>query len=205
MLQLNKNENGSSKENFIRVRFIYQRDFLLLIFSFFFFLFPLSLPSLFSCTFFCLRLSCLLFSPTPSSFLIFFPYLHSWWIMRHCQGSKLQLDGPNIKELFISHSAGAQNTCPSRMHLLQRLKHHFLQVIAISLVSAVSIIFFNTAHLGSWAHSHHYIISLLTLFPFFQVSLLIFLWGFMMLSFPHYNLLQCKTQNHSNSCLFTNV
>jgi len=133
--------------------------------SFFVFSFP---PSLFSCTFFCLLLSCLLFSHTPSSssFLIS-PHLHSWWIMRHTQGIKLQLDRPNIEELFIGFSAGAQNTCPSRVHLLELLHCCFLQVIAISLVSALSINFFDTVHLGSWAHSYHYIISLLILFPFF--------------------------------------
>lgn len=125
-------------------------------------------PSLFSYTFFCLLLSCLLFSHTPSSssFLIF-PLLHSWWIMRHYQGIKLQLDRANIEELFISFSAEAQSTCLSRVYLLELLQHHFLQVIAISLVSALSIIFFDTVHLGSWAHSYHYIISLLILFPFF--------------------------------------
>lgn len=87
--------------------------------------------------------------------------------MRHTQGIKLQLDRPNIEELFISFSAGAWNTCPSRVHLLELLQRRFLQVSAISLVSALSIIFFDTVHLRSWAHSYHYIISLLILFPFF--------------------------------------
>lgn len=125
-------------------------------------------PSLFSYTFFCLLLSCLLFSHTPSSssFLII-PLLHSWWIMRHYQGIKLQLDRANIEELFISFSAEAQSTCLSRVYLLELLQHCFLQVIAISLVFTLSINFFDTVHLGSWANSYHYIISLLILFHFF--------------------------------------